>query len=99
MRKIASIGFAIGALTITALPVHADDQSIGFATGAIGGAAPVRAYDQQAQARSRQYSTYWRAAPWLQMSPEAYGGYAQSDGYAHPNCTYVGGPKGNWTCW
>jgi hypothetical protein len=39
MRKIASIGFAIGALTVTALPVHADDQSIGFATGAIGGAA------------------------------------------------------------
>jgi hypothetical protein len=37
MRKIASIGFAIGALTVTALPVRADDQSIYFATGAIGG--------------------------------------------------------------
>jgi hypothetical protein len=75
MRKIASVGFAIGALTITALPVHAEDQSLYFATGAIGGGGPARAYDQQAQARSRQYSAYRRVAP-PQMSTEAYRSYA-----------------------
>ena len=80
MRKIASIGFAIGALTVTALPVYAGDQ--------------------QAQTPWRQYGTYWRAAPWLQTSPEAYAGFAQSGGYAQRSCTYIGGPKGsyNWTC-
>jgi hypothetical protein len=98
MRKIASIGFAIGALTVTALPVHADVQSIGFATGAIGSAA-WPAY-QQSQSTWRQHSAV-RAAPSLQVSPEAYGGYAQSDGYAQRNCTYIGGPKSStsWTCW
>jgi hypothetical protein len=103
MRKIASIGFAIGALTVAALPVHAADQSIGFATGAIGSAA-WPAY-QQSQSTWRQHSAV-RAAPSLQVSPEAYGGYAyggyaQSDGYAQRNCTYIGGPKSStsWTCW
>ena len=96
MRKIASIGFAIGALTVTTLPVHADDQSIG--------SAAWPAY-QQSQSTWRQHSAV-RAAPSLQVSPEAYGGYAyggytQSDGYAQRNCTYVGGPKSStsWTCW
>jgi hypothetical protein len=104
MRKTVSIGFAIAALTVTALPAFADDQSISFATGMIGG-SPEHAYDRQAPARSRQYGAYWRVAPSQQMSPEAYAGYAQGGGYApsgeytQRNCTYVGGPKGDWTCW
>ena len=64
MRKMASIGFAIAVLTVTALPVHADDQSIGFATGAIGGTPlPLQADEQQPQTTSRQRSADWRAAP------------------------------------
>ena len=107
MRKLASIGFAMGALTLTALPVHAESQSLYFATGMIGGGGPARAYDQQAQG-SRPYNAYSRVAP-RQMNTEAYGGYAyvgnpyggyaQSYGYAQRNCTYVGGPKGDWACW
>jgi hypothetical protein len=119
MRKVTSIGFAIGTLTIIALPVHAEDQSIYYATGAIGGGArPAYAGDQQAQYTWRRYSAV-RPAPSLRVSPAAYGGYpygrysyggypyggypyggyAQSYGYAQRNCTYVGGPKGDWSCW
>jgi hypothetical protein len=101
MRKMASIGFAIAALSVTALPVHADDQSIGFATGAIGGTAPpTYSYDQQAQTTSRQQNAAQRAEPSLQMSPEAYEGYAQSGEDTQKSCTYIGGPKDstNWTC-
>ena len=101
MRKMASIGFAIGALTVAALPVHADDQSIGLATGAIGaGAPPAYSYDQQAQTTSRQQNAAQRAEPSLQMTPEAYEGYAQSGEDAQKSCTYIGGPKDstNWTC-
>ena len=46
MRRIAAIGFAIAALSVAALPVHADDRSIGLAVGAIGGAAPLVRADQ-----------------------------------------------------
>ena len=96
MRKIASIGFAIGALAVTALSARADDQSISFATGAIGG-APLSGYagDQPAQRTLRQ-SAVRRAAP-----ADAYGAYAQDGGYSENNCTYVGGPKSSlgWTCW
>jgi|GraSoiStandDraft_36_1057302.scaffolds.fasta_scaffold1133821_1 hypothetical protein len=101
MRKMASIGFAIAALSVTALPVHADDQSIGFATGAIGGTPlPLQADEQQPQTTSRQRSADWRAAPSQQMSAEAYRGYAQSGEYTQKSCSYIGGPKGSvgWTC-
>jgi len=83
MRQIASIGVAIAALTITALPVHADDQSISFAVGAIGGTSlPAR-----------------RDVPQPQITSQAYGGYAQSGGYVQKNCGYSGGPKSPaWTC-
>jgi hypothetical protein len=99
MRQIASIGVAIAALTITALPVHADDQSIGFAVGTIGGTAlPVRENVPQAQIASRPYGALERAVPLLQGT-EAYSGYAQSGGYVQKNCGYTGGPKGTgWTC-
>jgi hypothetical protein len=95
MRQIASIGVAIAALTVAVLPVHADDQSIAFAVGAIGGGAlPVRGDVPQAQITPRPE----RAAPLLQ-STEAYSGYAQSGGYVQKNCGYTGGPKGpGWTC-
>ena len=102
MRMMASIGFAIGALTVAALPAYADDQSIYFATGAIGGGAapPAYSYDQQAPTTSRQQSADRRAEPFLQMSPEAYKGYAQSGEDAQKSCTYIGGPKNGvgWTC-
>jgi hypothetical protein len=99
MRQIASIGVAIAALTITALPVHADDQSISFAVGAIGGTSlPVRGDVPQAQITPRPYGALDRAAPLLQGT-EAYSGYAQSGGYVQKNCGYTGGPKGpGWTC-
>jgi len=101
MRQIASICFAMAALTVTALPVHADDQTIDFAVSSIGGEAPpVRRDAPQAQFTPRPYDAGVRAAPSPQMSTEAYGGYAQSFGYAQKNCSYTGGPKGSasWTC-
>jgi hypothetical protein len=99
MRQIASIGVAIAALTITALPVRADDQSIGFAVGSIGGdARPARGDVPQAQIAPRPYDTFDRAAPLLQGT-EAHSGYALSGGYVQKNCGYSGGPKGpGWTC-
>jgi hypothetical protein len=94
MRKIASIGVAVAALTLAALPALADDHSISFATGMIGNAAPsARWNDRQAQTTRRPNGTVQRAAP------SAYGDYAQGGGYVQRNCTYVGGPKGDWTCW
>jgi hypothetical protein len=98
MRQIASIAFAIAALTVTALPVHAEDQSIGFAVGSIGAAAPGPDV-QQTHTIPRPDSIVERAAPSPQ-STEAYGGYAGSGGYAQKNCSYTGGPKGgtSWTC-
>jgi hypothetical protein len=99
MRQIASIGVAIAALTITALPVHADDRSISFAVGTIGGTSlPVRGDVPRAQITPRPYGALDRAAPLLQGT-EAYSGYAQSGGYVQKNCSYTGGPKGpGWTC-
>jgi hypothetical protein len=104
MRKIASIGFAIVALTATALPALADDQAIGYATGRIGG-TPAWSYDRQAR------TTWWpygaqRTAPSsyganAQYNDYAqYGDYAQGGGYLQRSCTYTGGPKAssNWTC-
>jgi hypothetical protein len=99
MRKIAFIGLATVALTVTALPALADDQSISFATGAIGGAAPP--------ANVQHGQTAWPPNGAVQSAtPSPYGayaqdsGYAQSGGYDQRNCTYVGGPKGNnFTCW
>jgi hypothetical protein len=95
MRKIAYIGLAAAALTATALPALADDQSISFATGMIGGAAPwARWNPQQAQSPWRPNGTVQRAAP----SP--FSDYAQSSAFTQRNCTYVGGPKtGDWSCW
>jgi hypothetical protein len=98
MRNFASIGFAIAALAATALPAAADDQSIDFAAGAIGGgtAPSVRWDAQQAQATRRSpYGGYSQYTDYAQ-----YGEPAQSGGYTQGNCTYSGGPKSptGWTC-
>jgi hypothetical protein len=101
MRKMVSIGLVIGALTATALPVHADDQSIYFATDSIGrGALSDYPIEEQPQYYRRHQFAVGRAAPRLPLSTEAYGGYAQSGGYAQRNCGYIGGPKSSagWTC-
>jgi hypothetical protein len=87
VRKIALIGLATTALTVSALPALADDQSISFATGAIGSAAPP-ANVEHAQT-PLPYGAYAQDSR-----------YAQSGGYDQRNCTYIGGPKGNnLTCW
>src|ERR1700686_1501824 len=92
MRSIVSITLAIAGLTVTALPGLADDQSISYANGMIGG-APFRAYDQQAQ------TTWWPRGSVRRAAPSSYGAYAQYDDYAQSgayaqrSCTYSGGPK------
>jgi len=98
MRRIATLALAIAGLTVTALPGFADDQTIGYATGMIGG-PPAWAYNQQAQTTWRPYGTVQRA------DPSSYGTYAQYDdytqgGYAQRSCTYSGGPKVSptWAC-
>jgi hypothetical protein len=99
MRRIASIALAIAGLTVTALPGLADDQSISYASGMIGG-APDRAYGPRAQ------TTWWPHGIVQQAAPSSYGAYAQYDdyaqsgGYAQRSCTYTGGPKAGtgWTC-
>jgi hypothetical protein len=100
MRKIAYIGLAAATLTAIALPAFADDQSISFATGMIGGAAP------QARWNPQQTQTSWRPNGTVERdAPSPYGDYAQGRGLAQSgaftqrNCTYVGGPKGDWSCW
>jgi hypothetical protein len=107
MRKIASIGFAIGALTVAALPVRADDQSIYFATGAIGGQQSAFRAAPWVLRGPGAYGGYpYGGYAYSSYGGYPYGGYAQGDvyapqsGYALQNCTYIGGPKsGGWTCW
>jgi hypothetical protein len=100
MRKIAYIGLAAAALTATALPAAADDQSISFATGMIGGAAPQARWNlHQAQTPWRPDGTVQRAAPSPYGDYAQGGDFAQSGAFTQRNCTYVGGPKGNWSCW
>jgi hypothetical protein len=102
MLKIASMGIAIGALAVATLPTRADDQSIGqaisLATGQIDGSArPAQTDNQQARAVSWQRGAV-RAAPFPQVSSEAYAGVAEGGAYVR-TCGHIGGPKGgNWTC-
>jgi hypothetical protein len=101
MRKVASIGLAIGALTVTALPVRADDQSISIATGAIGGQQGAFRATPWVPPGPGSYGRYpYSGYAYSLYGGSPYGGYASSDGYVPQNCTYIGGPKGgNWTCW
>jgi hypothetical protein len=99
MPRIASIAVAIAGLTVTALPGLADDQSLGYATGMIGG-TPAWAYDQRAQNTWQPYGAFQRAAPSTYGAYAQYGDYAQSGEYFQRSCTYTGGPKvgTRWTC-
>jgi hypothetical protein len=100
MRKIAYIGLAVATLTATALPARADDQSISFATGMTGGASPPARWNPQpAQTPWRQNGMVQRAAPSPYGDYAQGGGFAQSGAFTQRNCTYVGGPKGDWSCW
>jgi hypothetical protein len=101
MRKIASIGFAIGALTVAALPVRADDQSIYFATGAIGGQQSAFRATPWAPPSPGSYGRYpYAGYAYSSYGEYPYGGYAQGNVYGPQSCTYSGGPKGSgWTCW
>jgi hypothetical protein len=90
MRRIPSIGLAAVVLTVTALPALADDQSISFATGAIGSATSP-ANIQHAQ------TTRWLKGTTQRAVPSPYGAYAQGGGNAQWNCTFVG-PKDNLMC-
>jgi hypothetical protein len=100
MRKIASIGIAIGALAVATLPTRADDQAIGqgikLAMGQVGGSARPATDDQQARASSQRNAV--RAAPFPQVGREAYARVGEASAYMR-TCGHVGGPKGgSWTC-
>jgi hypothetical protein len=99
MRKIASIGIAIGALAVATLPTRADDHAIGqginLVTGQINGSARPTQTDN-AQVSWRRSTM--RAAPFPQVGREAYAEVGEVGAYMR-TCGYVGGPKGgNWTC-
>ena len=101
MRKIASIGIAIGALAVATLPTRADDQAIGqgikLATGQVDGSARPAQTDNR-QARASWQRSAVRAAPFPQVGSEAYAGVGEGGAYVR-TCGYIGGPKGgNWTC-
>jgi|SRR6516165_5484350 hypothetical protein len=101
MRNIASIGIAIGALAVATLPTLADDQAIGqaisLATGRIDGSARPAQTDNQRARASWQRSAV-RAAPFPQVSNDAYAGVGEGGAYMR-TCGHIGGPKGgNWTC-
>jgi hypothetical protein len=94
MHKVATIGIAIGALSVAALPVRADDQAIGLATGQLGASwwsAPTD--NQQARAAPAQRRAIQRTEPFPQVSSEAYAAFGLGGAYL-PICSYIGGPKG-----
>ena len=101
MRKIASIGIAIGALAVATLPTRADDQAIGqgikLATGQVDGSArPAQTDNQQARVSSQRSAV--RAAPFPQVGREAYARVGEAGAYLR-TCGHVGGPNGgSWTC-
>jgi hypothetical protein len=101
MKRIASFCLAVGVIAASAPPVQADDQSIYFATGAIGGgrsAAPPEAYGRY-PGGGYGYGAY----PYRGYAYGAYpsGGYAYGAYESPQSCTYSGGPKSSqgWTCW
>jgi hypothetical protein len=91
MIKIASIGFAVVTLAMSALPAHADSETIGLLTGAVGAAHGARSSQQQSYDMLRTQSR--------QRSAFAYGYYAEGAGLPRTACGYIGGPKGGtWSC-
>jgi hypothetical protein len=91
MIKIASIGFAVVTVAMSALPVHADSETIGLLTGAAGAAHGARSSQQQSHDILRTQSR--------QRSAFAYGYYAEGAELSRSVCGYIGGPKGGtWSC-
>jgi hypothetical protein len=88
--KIASIGFAVVTLAVAALPAHADSETIGLLTGALGAPHWARS-SQQAHDELKSQS--------LRSPAIAYGDYAEGAGVPRPVCGHIGGPKGGtWSC-
>jgi hypothetical protein len=91
MIKIASIGFAVVTLAMSALPAHADSETIGLLTGATGAPHGARSSQQQSYDVLRPQSQ--------QRSAFAYGHYAEGAELSRSVCGYIGGPKGGtWSC-
>ena len=91
MIKIASIGFAVVTLAMSALPAYADSETIGLLIGTIGAPHWARSSQQQSHDLLRTQSQ--------QRSAFAYGPSAEGAGLPLSDCTYVGGPKGGtWSC-
>jgi hypothetical protein len=91
MIKIASIGFAVVTLAMSALPANADSETIGLLTGAAGAPHGARSSQQQSYDTLRPQSQ--------QRSAFAYGYYAEGAGLPRTACGYIGGPKGDtWSC-
>ena len=91
MIKIASISFAAVTLAMSALAAHADSETIGHLTGAIGGPQ---------WARSSQQQSFGMLGPQSEpRSAFAYGHYPEGTELTRGICNHVGGPKnGTWSC-
>ena len=95
MVRITSIGIAVGALAIAALPVRADDQARGLILNQLGGYGLSASSDNQ-QAMQRDPSR--RTAPSPRVSGDIYGAFTEGGAYGR-TCSYFGGPKGStWVC-
>jgi hypothetical protein len=91
MIKIASIGFAVITLAMSALPANADNETTGLLIGATGAPHGARSSQQQSHDMLRPQSQ--------QRSAFAYGQDAEGAGLPGSACSYVGGPKGgSWSC-
>jgi hypothetical protein len=91
MIKIASIGFAVITLTMSALSAHADSQTIGLLTGAIGAPHWTRSSQQPSDDSPGPQSP--------QRSAFAYVNDAEGAGLPGNVCGHIGGPKGGtWSC-
>jgi hypothetical protein len=82
--KIASIGFTVVTLAMSALPAHADSETIGLLIGSSGAPHGARSSPQQSHDMSRLQTRL---------------SYAEAPGLPRNACGHVGGPKGgNWSC-
>lgn len=88
MVKIASIGLAIAALAMAALPANADSQTIGPLIGTANAPHWARSSQQQPLETLRQEDSAFAST-----------GYAEGAGLPQKTCGHVGGPKiGTWSC-
>jgi hypothetical protein len=97
MVRITSIGIAVGALAIAALPVRADDQARGLILNQFGGYGLSASSDNQ-QGMQREPSGMRRTATSPRASGDIYGAFTEGGAYRR-TCSYVGGPKSStWVC-